>query len=188
MRLAILSDIHDHVLNLRAALPACSDADRMIVCGDLCSPFIVNRLVEGFPRRIHIVFGNNDGDQFRMTQKAAEFKDQVTIHGEFADLTEEQVGIATGVNHYPSLAEGMAARGKYGLVCYGHDHTRDIRRAASGALLLNPGTLMGYDPTGMGTDIVATFCIVETAPLRVHVYSVDARRKPAVLLDETVTP
>ena len=48
MRIAVLSDIHDNVWKLAAALDAVGDADALICCGDLCSPFIVHQLGRGF--------------------------------------------------------------------------------------------------------------------------------------------
>ena len=63
MRIAILSDIHDNVWKLAAALKAAREADALICCGDLCSPFVVHQLGRAFSGPIHIVFGNNDGEK-----------------------------------------------------------------------------------------------------------------------------
>ena len=51
MKIGILSDIHDNIWNLRAALEGLGEADALICCGDLCSPFVVGLLGEGFPGR-----------------------------------------------------------------------------------------------------------------------------------------
>lgn len=178
MQLAILSDIHDHVWNLRAALSACNDADALICCGDLCSPFIVNLLAHGFPGRIHIVFGNNDGDQLRIAQNAARHGGRIRLYGEFAILRPEEFGIRIAVNHYPAIAEGLAASGKYDLVCYGHDHTlrvdgpirsSDARPVC--AALINPGAIMGYDPIA-GADVPSTFVKLDTAQMVARTYEV----------------
>jgi uncharacterized protein len=161
MKLAILSDIHDHVWNLRAALEACREADALICCGDLCSPFIVKQLADGFAGPIHIVFGNNDGDQFRITQNAAAYGGRVKIHGEFADLPESEFGLRIAVNHYPQIADRIAASGLYDVVCHGHDHRFRQDVAPNGTLILNPGAVMGYDPA-TATDIPATLVILDT--------------------------
>ena len=82
MKIGILSDIHDNIWNLRAALEGLGEADALICCGDLCSPFVVGLLGEGFPGRpIHVVFGNNDGDLFRITQNASRVAG-LELHGE----------------------------------------------------------------------------------------------------------
>lgn len=157
MRLGIISDIHDHVWNLRAALNGLRGADALICCGDLCSPFIVGLLVEGFPRRpIHIVFGNNDGDLYRITQNAA-LHEQVQLHGEL--FVGEFAGKRILVNHYPGIARQALAH-TYDLICYGHDHLRTIERHGQ-TLLLNPGALLGYEPVDK-RDISATFAQYDT--------------------------
>lgn len=185
MRLAILSDIHDHVWNLKAALAACRDADALICCGDLCSPFIVHMLAKGFDGPIHIVFGNNDGDQFRMTQNAAGYDGRVRIHGEFAILPVEEFGIRIAVNHYPAIAAGLAASGKYDLVCYGHDHRLHVGGQMSmvesiveaidgrprGGNIINPGAIMGYDPAA-DADIPATFVRLDTERMGGEVFKI----------------
>ncbi|MFN8541102.1 MAG: metallophosphoesterase family protein [Thermomicrobiales bacterium] len=82
MKLAILSDVHDNVWNLRAALGALGECEALLYCGDLCSPFVIGLLGEGFAGKpIHVVFGNNDGDLFRIAGNAAR-QEQITLHGE----------------------------------------------------------------------------------------------------------
>ena len=159
MKIAILSDIHDHVWNLRAALAGLGTADALLCCGDLCSPFIVGLLAEGFPGRpIHVVFGNNDGDLYRITQNAAR-QAQVTLHGEL--FQGEFDGKRVAVNHYPDIALAIAAAGQHDLVCYGHSHLFAIERQGR-TLTVNPGAIMGYEPGGK-RDIPATFVVYDTA-------------------------
>ena len=158
MKIAILSDIHDNIWNLAAAKPALLESDAMICCGDLCSPFIVGMLAEGYgDRQIHIVFGNNDGDLFRITRNASEFPN-VHLHGAFYE--ESLGGKYFAVNHYPEIALPIAQAGKYDVVCYGHDHKFNIANEGK-TLTINPGTLMGYNP--IKKEIVAaTFVIHDT--------------------------
>lgn len=146
MRVAVVSDIHDHIACLRAALRHLAGADVLLCCGDLCSGFIVRELGQGFSRPIHIVFGNNDGDRYRMCRNAAEFP-HITIHEEFAEL--ELDGCRTALVHYPSLADPLASSSRYDLVCFGHNHTYQVERRAQ-TLLLNPGEVMG-ELTGVAT-------------------------------------
>jgi hypothetical protein len=67
MRVAIVSDIHDHVWRLAGVLAHASDCEAMVCCGDLCSPFVIAQLAEGFEGALHVVFGNNDGDRFTIS-------------------------------------------------------------------------------------------------------------------------
>jgi len=142
MKVAMISDIHDNVWNLAAALEKLKDCKVLICCGDLCSPFIVDLMAHGFPNKIHIVFGNNDGDQYRITNNASRYSGRVAIHGEFAEL--RLGGKRIGVNHYPQIARAIAESGEYDVVCYGHDHNFKVEQLRN-TLMINPGALMGYD-------------------------------------------
>lgn len=139
MKIAICSDVHDNVWKLEAALKQMMDADRLICCGDFCSPFTVVRMAKGFAGPIDAVFGNNDGDRRMLQQKAGE-AGNFTFHGEFARL--ELDGFSIAVTHYPEVAESLAAGQAFDAVLYGHDHLlRDERIGRT--LLINPGELCG---------------------------------------------
>jgi putative phosphoesterase len=157
MRIAILSDIHDHVWNLADALIGVQNTKTMVVCGDLCSPFIVAQLAEGFSNPIHIVFGNNDGDLYRITNIAGRY-DNVSLQGEF--YQGELGGKRFAVNHYNNIALPLADSGAYDVVCYGHNHIFKIESRGD-ALLINPGTIMGYEPVGR-KNIPPTLVIYDT--------------------------
>jgi putative phosphoesterase len=161
MRIAIISDIHDNVWNLAAALDGVRDADVLICCGDLCSPFVVDQLARGFPRPIHIVFGNNDGDLYRITDKAIRYG-HVKVHGEF--FQEELDGKRIAVNHYNNIAAAIAPSGQYDVVCYGHNHLYKVEPVGK-ALTINPGALMGakFEPDGTRVDIPPTFVVYDTS-------------------------
>lgn len=145
MRLAILSDIHDHISELRAALrelASAGGADRLLCCGDLCAPFMVDELADGFSGPVDVVFGNNDGDRFRITRAAAGY-DRIMLHGEFAELSgEETGGTRVALHHFPEVGRAVAAAEDHDLVCYGHTHEWERKRHGD-TLALNPGEIMG---------------------------------------------
>lgn len=139
MKLCILSDIHDELAQLNKALDVAESCDAMLCCGDLCSPFVVHHLGKGFKKPMHVVFGNNDGDLFRMTQNASLY-DQIKLHGEMADLCID--GWHIGMNHFDTIAPALASSGIYDLVCYGHNHRHEIKQVNQ-CLLINPGEVYG---------------------------------------------
>lgn len=158
MKIAVLSDVHDHVWNLQAALASLEDTEALLYCGDLCSPFVVGLLAEGFQNRpIEIVFGNNDGDLFRITQNAAKHE-HVRLHGEV--YKNQLGGRDIAMNHFPAIAAEFLGAGSFDLVCFGHDHTFRIERTGR-TLAVNPGTLLGYDPVH-GRDVPGTFAVYDT--------------------------
>jgi putative phosphoesterase len=138
MKIAILSDIHDNIWTLETLL-ANLEADILIFCGDFCAPFTLAQIAEGFAGPVHVIFGNNDGDQFLLARVASKFA-HVTLHGIFAEL--ELGGRRVAVTHYPQIGEALARGGLYDLVCHGHSHERVVDRAGK-TLRVNPGEVMG---------------------------------------------
>lgn len=163
MRVAIISDIHDNVWKLSDALDGIKNTDALVVCGDLCSPFVVAQLGEGFSGPIHIVFGNNDADLYRITNIASKY-DHVHLHGE---LYEGELGGKRFVaNHYNNIAQPLSEAGRYDVVCYGHNHSFNIESKGA-TLVINPGTIMGYDPVKR-RDVPATLVIYNTEDHQAH--------------------
>lgn len=142
MKIGIISDSHDNIWKLAKAIPHLREADAVLHCGDLISPFMINKLKAGLDDiPVHIVWGNNDGDK-RLVAKAAAEAGSIVLHGDLAEL--ELGGRRIAVNHYPEIGRALAASGEYDLVCYGHDHTRHEERVGD-SLLLNPGEIMGMN-------------------------------------------
>ena len=169
MKIAILSDIHDHVWNLKKALnvPELQATEAMLCCGDLCAPFIIKLLGQGYTNPIHLVFGNNDGDVNAINATAEHFPN-IQIHGE--TFQGELGGRRIAMNHYPDIAKVLAEQGNHEVVCYGHNHTLVSNVWTDSTLLINPGPIMGYHG-GQLKDIPATFLILETDTLQTNVYT-----------------
>ena len=139
MRIGILSDIHDNIWALQDLLPRLRDCDLLLCLGDLCAPFTLDMLAEGFAGPVHVVLGNNDGDKLLLAH-IADQAGNVTLHGAIAEL--DLGGRRLAMTHYPNIASALSRGGSYDLVCYGHDHKRAKTRVDK-ALLLNPGEVMG---------------------------------------------
>ena len=139
MRIGILSDIHDNIWALEAALRTLEDADALLGLGDYCAPFTVAAIGEAFSRSVHLVWGNNDGDKLAIVRNA-ESHPHITFHGEWANL--ELGGRTIALVHDPALGEALAQGGRFDLVCHGHNHQRSINTVGE-TLLVNPGEVMG---------------------------------------------
>ena len=173
MKSLVISDIHDHIKNLETALQVAktSSCDSIICCGDLCSSFILDLINENFELPVHIVFGNNDGDQFHINQKASALNKkrrpdcQIQLHGQFliAEKGHELNGIdsfvSLAVYHYPQMADVLARSGVFEFVFYGHNHTSSIETRGT-CLLANPGSIMGYIPSDSGKTVAPSCLIV----------------------------
>ena len=164
MRIAILSDIHDNIWKLETLLTNL-EADALIFCGDFCAPFTLTQIAEGFAGPIHIVFGNNDGDQWLLSRNTARFP-HVTLHGQFAEL--ELDGRQVAVTHYHDIGQALARGGTYDLVCHGHSHERVVEQVGR-TLRVNPGEVMGR----FG---VSTYALYDTASGQAEIVEVKSSR------------
>jgi putative phosphoesterase len=169
MKIAILSDIHDNLWTLDVALASLDDCDEMICCGDLCSPFVIDELGAGFRRPIHIVFGNNDADLFRITSKLQKYSN-IRLYGEFCEATFD--GKRFAVNHFDYIARSIVQSGRYDVVCFGHNHEFEIMCHGS-TLALNPGSILGAKFSKGRQDTDSTFLIYDTASGEAQGYRVD---------------
>jgi len=143
VKIAILSDSHDHIPNLRAAvrLSNARGCTLLIHCGDLISPFMLEELA-GFCGAVHLVYGNNAGDQHLISQACGHRYPALTHHGVLGAV--EAGGIKIAFTHYPQMARGLAAQGLFEVVCCGHNHLRRVEQIGN-SLLVNPGELLGKD-------------------------------------------
>jgi len=139
MIVAVLSDCHDHLDQVRKALDAIRDASMALYCGDYCAPFTLKALAEGFRGQWHSVFGNNDGDPFLLATAAKE-AGNVTFHQPFIDI--EIDGRRVAAAHYPQVGEALALSGRYAAVFSGHVHIAHSRLVGS-TLWASPGEVMG---------------------------------------------
>ncbi len=162
MKIGIFSDIHDSLSNLSAVLARLQDCDELICCGDLCSPFVARKIGEATAVPVHIVFGNNDGDRYRIREVSRSFQ-HLQFYGEYVEL--ERDGCLISVNHFDNIGRAIAKAPGYDLVCFGHNHTAELtRKASNDGWVLNPGEVLGalsgtvsfavYDTVGRQPEII----------------------------------
>lgn len=143
MKIAILSDSHDNIPSLRAAVDYCNEigVSLLIHCGDLISPFMLEEVAR-FSGAAHLVYGNNVGDQHLISQACGTRFPSISHHGTLGAV--EAGGLRIAFTHYPEMARGLLAKGDFDVVCCGHNHCYQVE-SSDGSLLINPGELMGMD-------------------------------------------
>lgn len=141
MTIAIFSDLHDNIKNWEKILEIIKEknCEQLIFCGDMCAPITMAHVAKTFGKPMHCVLGNVDGDPYLMMERARDLPN-LKIYGRVAEL--EIDGIKVHVNHYPDFARCVAETGNYNLVCYGHNHIKNIEKVNK-TILLNPGTAGG---------------------------------------------
>ncbi len=156
MKIAILSDTHDHILNLRSAITYCNSYGVQVIihCGDLISPFMLDELAK-FGGPVHLIYGNNAGDQHLISQWCGTKFPSITHHGVLGAI--EAGGRKIAFTHYPEMARGLASQGIFNVVCCGHNHAYRVEKHGE-TLMVNPGELLGKDGQ-------PSFVILETSML-----------------------
>lgn len=140
MIIGIISDSHDHVEHIKKAVQCFHREQVSLVlhAGDYCSPFTIPPF-GGLD--LVGVFGNNDGDHFRLQMK---FKDiDGNLAGEFYAGDYDGRSIALYHGTQPAITEALESCGKYDLVVSGHTHQKKMIRVGK-TLALNPGTAHGF--------------------------------------------
>ncbi len=156
MKIAILSDIHDHIDNLRKVIENINgQAEAIIFCGDMVSPF-TTKLLASAKLPTYACLGNNDEDQIGMMKNGGDKFTWTHLSQEFGQVDLD--GKKLAFCHYPKLAELLAQTGEYDAVFYGHTHEAKNEMIAN-TLLLNPGAICGidFDKRGYGTISYAIY-------------------------------
>lgn len=145
-----MSDSHDNWDNLKKAVEISNNqkCEYLLFAGDLIAPTGI-LFLEEFVGKVKFIWGNNEGEIYRMTQLMAKTSN-VELCG---DVFEDELdGTKIFMNHYPRIVELAAKSGEFGLCIYGHTHTYDERMIGD-TLLLNPADIQGYK-TGTGTFVI----------------------------------
>lgn len=159
MIIAVMSDSHDNIWNLRNALAIIKerDAEMIIHCGDFIAPFMLAELDQsGIP--VHGVFGNNDGDKYLLTKFSLTSLTNINLYDPVGLV--ETDGFKIGFTHHGIVGEGLAYGGKFNLVCFGHSHKYFFKKIGQ-TILLNPGEIMGKDGH-------PSFCLVDTDTVNIE--------------------
>ncbi|WP_254840701.1 metallophosphoesterase [Natronomonas marina] len=156
MKLGVISDTHDNVPAVQAAMDrfASANVEAVVHCGDFISPPVVPHLdLDGVP--VHAVRGNNDGEREGLIDAFGSL-DGGRLHGRFAELEFGGLEFAVLHGEQRPVIEALAASGEYDYVLHGHWHVRE-RREVGETTVVNPGA---HFPT-VGDDD-RTVAVVDT--------------------------
>jgi putative phosphoesterase len=180
MKICILSDSHDHIALLDAAVAEAKalGAEAVLHCGDVVAPSTLHCL-EKHALPVHVIHGNNTGDMFTLGRLAADPGSVVQYHGMDAGIYLG--GQRIFLVHYPHYARAMATTGEWDIVCCGHSHTPRQERVPNigggETLMLNPGTVGGVG------QAPATYLVGDLGAMEFELYELDKglERRPVTL-------
>ena len=140
MKIGILSDTHNNIKNLRAALNIFHEegVDTIIHCGDLTDVQIA-RAMEGF--RVICVLGNGDISSGEIRAAILSQHPENHVGMDYSGRIGG-VRIAATHGHLPGRVEELVRSGNYDYVFKGHSHAHQDERFGF-TRLINPGALGG---------------------------------------------
>ncbi len=137
MKLGIISDTHDNVPLIEAAVNFFNEAnlDLVLHAGDYVSPFSLKPF---FLLECDFmgVWGNNDGDKLAVQNTAqGKIENSPTI--------ETYGGKKILLGHYFETLNALISSQEFHLIIYGHTHSPEIRKEGR-TLIINPGECGGW--------------------------------------------
>jgi len=134
MIIAVMSDSHDNLPNIRKALAlfAERDATALIHTGDLVAPFSVKEILK-FPGETYGIFGNNDGEISGIKK--------LWKHIYFGPHLFELGGLRILAAH-DEADLGRATYANIDVCVFGHSHEKTIREGRP--LVINAGESGGW--------------------------------------------
>ncbi|MHA1201419.1 MAG: metallophosphoesterase [Candidatus Heimdallarchaeaceae archaeon] len=164
MKIGIMSDSHDHRLNIRKALAIFEkkEVETIIHAGDLVSPFCV-KMFEEYKGKFYLCSGNNKGDTVvisRMMKEVGFFYPEI---GEFI-LDEKKFALYHGTEELV-LNSLIYSKDSYDYVITGHTHKKLLRKVGK-TFVINPGEI--YDLYDHPTVVV-----LDTKTRKVEFHSLD---------------
>jgi len=138
MKVAIISDIHDNLVNLEKCLNWCQEnkVKNIICCGDVTNGETLKLLAENFAGKIYLVNGNvelYDKEEIKQYKNIKYFG----RIGRF-ELNKKNIGFC----HELYLVEKILEKGKCDIIFYGHTH-KPWEEKVHETKIINPGTLGG---------------------------------------------
>lgn len=170
MKICILSDSHDHIPLLDAAVTDARSvgAEAVLHCGDVVAPSTLGCL-QKHQLPVHVIHGNNTGDLYTLGQLALRPDSIIRYHG--MDAALELDGKRIFIVHYPHYARAMAATGDWDLVCCGHSHHCSIEQLPN----IKGGTTTIVDPGTVGgvAQAPATWILADLSTMQFEVHEVN---------------
>jgi len=149
MKIAIISDSHDNLANLKKAIYQIKKEkiELLIHCGDIFEPETMKEALKDFSEKAHFVLSDVDEDYFKNLDENY-FKDfpNLKIWRKFGEIEADKKKIA--FCHSPKTAFKLAFSQKYYIVFYGHLHF-PFEKTIGKIKLINSGNIAGlfFKPT-----------------------------------------
>ncbi len=133
--IAIISDIHDNLANLKTALDYSQNkkVSALFVLGDITNNSTLKYLAKNFSDQIYLVAGNMEVCDLEL--EAKKYKNIIYLgrQGGIIEIAHKKVGLC----HEPTLADNLLKQNAE-IIFYGHTH-KPFEHEKAGVKMINPG-------------------------------------------------
>lgn len=142
MRIAICSDSHDNMVNIKKFLDYCNKerVELIIHCGDVTEEATKTFFLNNFSKKIEFIEGNADISGQKRIKRTNKFQKIKHAPVPFSELNID--GIKIAACHEKSKAKRLALKNLYDIIFYGHSH-KPWKEKINQTYLVNPGNLAG---------------------------------------------
>jgi len=160
MKLGIISDTHDNVPKVKAAVELFNTegVEAVVHCGDFIAPFAILPYKDLACGKFFGVFGNNDGEKKGLGQIAQTNNWQIEPGPFKLAIGGKKITLI----HEPDLLEELISKGESDIIAYGHLHRPKIEDE-NGTLVINPGEGGGW------TSSNATLAIIDLKTMQTDI-------------------
>lgn len=150
MKIGIISDSHDHHVNVQTAVDIFNrlGVSYVLHAGDMVSPFAAKAFAGLETAKLIAVFGNNEGEKLFLKSVFDSIGAEIHEYCYKGTLGGKRIFMT----HTPHYVEDAVKSKEYDLVIYGHTHKEDIRRSGD-SLVINPGESTDWI-TGAGRVVI----------------------------------
>jgi len=159
MKIGIISDTHDHHVNVLKAVEVFNKEQVQYVlhAGDIVSQYTARAFGNLKNAKFIAIFGNNDGEKFVLKKIIEGFGGEIHQDPYTGQIADKKIFMT----HKPSILDEIIASGRYDIIIYGHTHIRDIRTVGK-TLIINPGEATDW-VCGKGNLVVLDINSMTTA-------------------------
>lgn len=141
MKIGLIADTHDRLDAVEKAVKYLNEqgVDHVLHAGDLVSPFVAAKFRD-LKAKLHIVWGNNEGDKGHVQTKLGEIGAHLAGDLGILELGGRRIALLHGTSQ--DVINALARSGLYDVIVRGHTHTAEVLEGRT--LVVNPGEVCGY--------------------------------------------
>ena len=135
--IAVISDIHDNLANLKTALDYAKNrsANALFVLGDITNADTLKYIAKNFSEKIYLVSGNMEVSDIEKESKKYSNIIYLGRQGGVIKIADRKIGLC----HEPYLANNLIKQGAE-MIFHGHTH-KPWEEIKNGIKLINPGNI-----------------------------------------------